>query len=336
MGPVAIVIPTWNRSTLLARALENLARQTYPIDRVIVVDNGSTDNSAAVAARAGAHVIRLAANAGFAMAVNCGLEAAAGLEWIGVLNNDVTLAPDWLAQIMAKLEPGDSWFATGKLLDAQAHKRIEGSFDAVCRGGCAWRCGHGRPDSEVWNQARTIQLAPFTAVVFRAGLFDRVGYLDEKFESYLEDVDFGLRCAEAGLSGLYVPDAIAYHQGSATLGRWHPDTVRRMARNQLLIVAKHYPPNWIIRYGWPVFIAQALWGLVALRHGALLSYFGGKIEGLRQFRETRGKHCVSLPAGGNFPAHTFAAILEQSEKEIRDIQRLTGFDLYWRLYFALT
>ena len=53
--------------------------------------------------------------------------------------------------------------------------------------------------------------------------------LDERFESYLEDVDFGLRCAEAGLSGLYVPDAVAYHQGSATLGRWHPETVRKIA-----------------------------------------------------------------------------------------------------------
>ena len=68
----------------------------------------------------------------------------------------------------------------------------------------------------------------------------------------------------------------AYHQGSATLGRWHPDTVRKIARNQLLLVAKHYPPNWILRYGWPVFIAQTLWGFVALRHGALLSYLAGK------------------------------------------------------------
>jgi GT2 family glycosyltransferase len=168
--------------------------------------------------------------------------------------------------------------------------------------------------------------------VFRAGLFQQVGLLDERFESYLEDVDFGLRCAEAGLGGLYVPAAVAYHQGSATLGRWHSDTVRRIARNQLFIVAKHYPPNWILRYGWPVFIAQTLWGLVALRHGALVSYLRGKVEGLRQFREARGKHCAS-PAADGIP---FSAILEHSEKEIREIQQAAGFDLYWRLYFALT
>ncbi len=325
MARVAVVIPTWNRSALLARALENLERQTYPIDRVIVVDNGSTDDSADVAKRAGAQVIRLATNAGFAAAVNRGIREAAGSEWIAVLNNDVHLAPDWLAQILAKLEPGDAWFATGKLLDALAPEKIDGSFDAVCRGACAWRCGHGRPDSPFWSQPRNIQLAPFTAAVFRAALFDRVGLLDERFESYLEDVDFGLRCAEAGLGGLYVPEAVAYHQGSATLGRWHPDTVRKIACNQLLIVAKHYPPNWILRYGWPIFIAQTLWGCVALRHGALLSYLTGKLEGLRRFRETREELCAGFPA-----------ILEQSEREIREIQRLTGFDLYWKLYFALT
>ena len=63
------------------------------------MDNGSTDDSAAVATRAGAQVISLAANAGFAAAVNRGIREAAGSEWIGVLNNDVSLAPDWLATI---------------------------------------------------------------------------------------------------------------------------------------------------------------------------------------------------------------------------------------------
>jgi GT2 family glycosyltransferase len=323
-GRVTIVIPTWNRAALLGQALENLARQTYPIDQVIVVDNGSTDDSAAVAARAGAQVVTLASNAGFAAAVNRGVQEA-NAEWVSVLNNDVTLALDWLERLMSELESTGAWFATGKLLISQTPERIDGSFDAVCRGACALRCGHGRLDSPLWNQRRTIQLAPFTAAVFRAELFERVGFLDERFESYLEDVDFGLRCAEAGFGGLYVPEAVAHHQGSATLGQWHPDTVRRISRNQLLLVAKHYPPNWILRYGWPVFVAQALWGFIALRHGALLSYVAGKADGLRQFREARGKACARFPV-----------IVEQSERELREIQELTGFDLYWKLYFALT
>ena len=322
MGGVAVVIPTWNRAALLAQVLSDLGRQTYPIERVVVVDNGSTDDSVAVAGRAGAVVIRMGGNAGFAAAVNRGIQAA-GSEWIAVLNNDVTLQPDWLARLMAKV--GDAWFATGKLLNASAHEHLDGAYDAVCRGGCAWRCGHGRLDSELWNQVKNIQLAPFTAAIFRADLFRRVGLLDEQFESYMEDVDFGLRCAVLGLHGLYVPQAVAYHTGSATLGRWHPDTVRKIARNQLLLVAKHYPPDWIKRYGWCIFVAQVLWGFVALRHGAFLGYLAGKIEGVRRFRAVRGE------ISANFPG-----IVEQSEGEIRDLQRLTGLDLFWRLYFALT
>jgi GT2 family glycosyltransferase len=172
-----------------------------------------------------------------------------------------------------------------------------------------------------------VRFVPFTAALLRRELFARVGFLDEDFESYLEDVEFGLRCALGGFSGVYVPDAIAYHAGSATLGAWHRDTVRRIARNQLLLVAKHYPEKWIRRYGWPVVAAQALWGAVALRHGAGLAWLRGKLEGLRAFRAMR--HAAPDPG-------RLAEILEQSERELLELQQRTGFDLYWRLYFALT
>jgi GT2 family glycosyltransferase len=321
---LSVVIPNWNGSAMLGKLLGELQSQSFPIHSVIVVDNGSSDDSAAVAKSAGADIIQLDANTGFSHAVNLGIQSVS-TDWIAIMNNDVSPEPNWLRNLVRKAEAANAWFAAGKLLEASAGHRVEGAFDAICRGACAWRCGHGRPDSPLWDQPRAIQLPPFTAAVFRAGIFERVGLLDERFESYLEDVDFGLRCAEGGLSGVYVPEAVAYHQGSATLGPWHREVARKMARNQLLLVAKHYPPNWILRYGWPVFIAQTLWGFLALRHGAFLAFLAGKAEGLRRFRAVRGKHCPNFPA-----------IIEQSEAEIREIQQLTGFDLFWKLYFALT
>lgn len=321
---VAAVIPNWNGAARLKKLFEHLAVQTHPIGRLIVVDNGSTDDSAGVAAREGATVIELGANTGFSHAVNCGIQAA-DAEWILILNNDVLPEPDWLRNLMDTAMARQAWFATGKLLDASRRDRVDGAFDAICRGACAWRCGHGRLDSALWNTPRQIRFAPLTAALFRAELFQRVGGLDETLESYLEDVDLGIRCAAKGLSGLYVPSAVAYHQGSATLGAWHPDTVRKISRNQLLIVAKHYPRKWILRYGWPVLVAQALWGFIALRHGRLLAYLAGKLDGLRMFGSNRGEPCSNL-----------AAILDQSEREIEELQSLSGFDLYWRLYFALT
>jgi GT2 family glycosyltransferase len=324
MDRVSIVIPNWNGSALLSKLLADLNRQSYPIDRVVVVDNGSTDDSARVARSAGASLIELSANTGFAHAVNQGIRNS-DAEWIAIVNNDISLEPDWLTHMLGKLAGSEAWFATGKLIDAHQHDRIDGSFDAICRGACAWRCGHGRLDSPVWNQPREIQFPPFTAAVFRAKLFEHVGLLDEDFQSYLEDIDFGIRCAAAQLTGIYVPEAVAYHQGSATLGRWHPDIVRKIARNQLLLVAKHYPSKWILRYCWPIFVAQTLWAFLALRHGTLPAYLAGKLEGLRRFSKARGECQANLPG-----------ILERSEKEILELQRLTGFDLYWKLYYALT
>src|SRR5205085_11018843 len=132
-----------------------------------------------------------------------------------------------------------SWFATGKLLSASRPNLIDGTYDLVSRAACAWRVGQGRPDGPEFSQPRIIAIAPATAVLFRAELFRRVGLFDPAFESYLEDVDLGLRCAKEGLSGVYVPDAVATHHGSAALGVWNPEMVRLISRNQLLLARKY-------------------------------------------------------------------------------------------------
>ncbi len=279
---VAAVIPHWNRRDLLETLLDNLRQQSRPFDEIIVADNGSNDGSAEFAERAGAHVLRLGRNFGFAPAVNRGVQATRA-DWVAILNNDVTLAPDWLAVLLDALESSEhenAWFATGKILSAQDPTLLDGSFDEVSRGACACRCGSGKPDSPLWNQSRCIRMAPMTAALFRRPLFDEIGLLDEVFGSFLEDVDFGLRCALAGREGIYIPGAICRHQGSATMGQWNKDTVRRISFNQVLLAAKHFhgQPRW------PILAGQLLWGLVALRHGRAWSYLRGKFSGLGSVR----------------------------------------------------
>jgi GT2 family glycosyltransferase len=303
---VTAIVPVWNRRDLLARSLGGLRAQTYPIAEAVVVDDGSRDGSAELAESLGSRVVRMGAHGGFAKAVNRGIRESR-TPLVAIVNNDVDLAPDWLEKLAAALEPG-VWFATGRILQAAAPDRIDATYDALCRGGTPWRVGHARQDGPAFREPRQIRSAPFTAALFRAALFQQAGMLDERFESYLEDVDFGLRCALAGCAGRYAPDAVAWHQGSATLGRWHPETTRRMARNQVFLVA------------------QALWGLVAVRHGAAWPWVRGKFEGFRRFPELR-----------NVPAHQgVAEILYASEREIHRVQRQSGSDLYWTLYFLLT
>ena len=321
---VSVVIPNWNGGGRLETLLKQLPQQTSPIAEVIVVDNGSADNSVEIASSLGARVITFQKNLGFSAAVNRGV-AECKSHFVAILNNDVQLQPDWLARLVAQVEIPGVWFATGKLLKANRSNTLDGSFDAVSRGGCPWRCGNGRPDGPIWNQPRTIFFSPFTALVMKTELFALVGGLDERFESYLEDVDFGLRGASKGFTGRYEPGAIAFHEGSATLGTWNPRTVHQIARNQLLLIAKHYPIGFVWKFGWPIALAQLLWGFVAVRHGAGAAYLGGKIEGLRMFRQMRGAGDDAIPG-----------ILLESEQQILELQRETGFDWYWRIYFALS
>src|SRR5438477_138008 len=152
---VAAVIPTWNRRDLLEIVLNSLAAQTRPVDEVIVVDNGSTDNSAELAQRMGAKVVRLTQNLGFAAAVNRGIDATAA-DWIAIVNNDVTLERDWLAMLLNAAALEDVWFATGKILQAGNPDLLDGTFDEVSRAGCASRCGSGKPAGPTWNRAQRI------------------------------------------------------------------------------------------------------------------------------------------------------------------------------------
>jgi len=309
------IVPVWNGKELLGRLLASLQRQTLPASEVLVVDNGSTDGAPGLARDHGARVIEMGRNAGFAAAVNRGIRESKA-EVIAILNSDVELAPDYFATLTTAGAP----FATGKIFSAAARDRLDSTFDAISRGGAAWRVGEGRLDGPLFCARREIALAPWTALVIRADVFAKVGLLNETFESYLEDVDFGLRCAAQGITGSYVPDAVAWHHGSATLGRWHPDTVRRIARNQCYLVALHYPR----RFTWPILVGQGLWGLVAVRHGAGMAWFRGKWDGL--LNSARLQRQSALPE----------SLFRDQERAIHTIQKSTGFDWYWRLYFLLT
>ena len=321
MSTVAAVVPHWNRRELLETLIASLQAQHRQFDEIVVADNGSTDDSAAVAEKAGARVLRLGHNLGFAAAVNRGIEAAR-TDWVAILNNDVTLEPGWLGELLAAVEQEQVCFATGKILRAGDPSTLDGAFDEISRAACACRCGAGKPESLFWNQGRRIRIAPMTAAIFRRSLFDEIGPLDESFGSYLEDVDFGVRCALAGREGIYVPAAVSHHRGSATTGEWSNDTVRLIARNQVFLAAKHFRGEPRL----PIVVGQLLWGVLALRHARGVAYLRGKISGLNAARAIRRQHGAELK---------LRSVAKAGEEAILEFQRQTGFDWYWRAYFWL-
>lgn len=325
MGTVSAIIPTWNRAVLVEYILTNLAEQTRPPDEVIIVDNGSRDETLAVANRLGARAVAFPENRGFAAAVNAGIEHSTG-EWILILNNDVRLERDWIERLLASAQQESAAFAVGKLLQQDNQETLDGSWDLVSRAAYAWRCGWGRRDGGVWNTRRKIRLAPMTAVLFHRRVFDTLGLLETRFESYYEDVDFGVRCALAGFEGIYEPEAVALHSGKVTLGKNAARVMYLSARNQVLLLAKHYPARTLLRFAWPIFVGQTLSLATTAKHGHLLAGLRGKAEGLLRWRTFRSN--VQ-------PAKLIEAAMSESESEIRALQKRIGFDIYWRLYFSL-
>ncbi len=305
-----------NRADLLARLLETMAAQSVPFSAVVAMDNDSTDGAGDVARNFGCRVVAMGGNLGFARAVNAGWRMAS-TEWVAILNSDVELDPHWLEQLLEESDEGVG-FATGLILRQGTSDIVDGTYDLVSRSGCAWRVGYGQAVPASKDPAR-IGIASGTASLFRRSVLEQLGGFDERYGSYMEDVDFGLRCVRAGIGGTYVPASVAWHHGSATFGRWDARVVRLISRNQMMLVARLYDQELIRACLWPIFVGQVLWGAVALRHGAGLAWFAGKWEALRAFRVEGTK------------SERLRKFLDDSEIEIRKESR----DPYWRWYFRL-
>ncbi len=329
---VSVIIPNWNRCELLERLLKSLRRQALPAGieiEVLVVDNGSTDDSVQVARASAVDVLCLAHNEGVSRALNRGIQASSG-QYIVLLNNDVELTPNWLRELLDAMNDSDIWFATGKMLRHNQPGHVDGAGDAVCRGGTSWRLGHGKADGPAFADSRRTYFPSATATLIRRAFFDRVGLLDEDFFAYLEDVDLGFRAAIEDLPGRYVPKAVAYHRGSDTAGAWSPQMVEWLTCHQLLLLGKFYPGRLMLRFGWPIMVAQALWALLAFSRGRAIGWARGFRRGVARWRVTRRGSKVLRRQ-----AQRLGAVLESAEAEIARVQRATGWDTYWKWYFRL-
>jgi GT2 family glycosyltransferase len=216
---VAVIIVNWNGGSLLRQCLESLDRQLRRPDHVIVVDNGSTDDSLVQAERPLRHVqlIPLSTNVGFARANNIAAEAAKRFDALVLLNPDAFPEPGWLDALVmaAERNPGVASFASQMLL-ASAPEYLDGAGDSYHVSGRAWRNGHRTLRAD-WPVADVEVFAPCAAAaLYRRTAFDDAGGFDERYFCYFEDVDLGFRLRLCGHRSLYVHAALVRHMGSAS------------------------------------------------------------------------------------------------------------------------
>jgi len=247
---VSIIIPTWNRRDLVMACLESLSGQTFSEAETIVVDDASSDDTVEVVGRAypEAKIQRLPENRRFAAAVNSGIRRARG-EWVFLLNNDVTMAPDALERLVEAAETQDADMAGPLIL-------WRGNPDTIYSAGD--RIGvNGRPESIGFREPLAGFVFPDTvfgvsaaAGLYRKSLFDRVGLLDERFVAYFEDSDFCFRARLAGARAVLAPGAVAYHIGSASIEGQTWWRSAQCFRNHALLVIKNMPWPLLAKY-WP-------------------------------------------------------------------------------------
>lgn len=215
---IDVVLVVYNRYDLTESCLLHLAVQTRE-HRVIVVDNGSTDDTRArVAAEWPQHdLLWVDDNQALSRSTNLGARHGDGdvIVWI---NNDVDCRPDFLEKLVAPMETGPKVGSASGLMLAPGEEVIDSIglvADPTLTGfpRLQWQAAARAGDPE------PVAVGPAgTAAAYRRSAWEQAGGLDEQIFAYCEDLDLALRLRAAGWQTALVPEAVGVHLGSATHG----------------------------------------------------------------------------------------------------------------------
>ncbi len=220
-GPSAsVVVPVHGRAGLTRRCLELVLADLPAACEVVVVDDGSRDETPAVLAGFGEtiRVVRLEENRGFAAACNAGAEAASG-EFLAFLNNDTEPRPGWLGRLLeyAREHPGAAVVGAKLLYPTGV---VQHAGIAIGQDGYPHNLYAGFPaEHPAVDRPRRLQAVTGACQLVRRQTFEQVGGFDQGFRNSMEDVDLCLRIGEIGGEVHLCPAAVAVHLESATRGR---------------------------------------------------------------------------------------------------------------------
>ncbi len=209
MRGASLIILAWNQWPLTRRCLDSLLAQDLDEASIIVVDNGSEDDTAeALNAYAGRiRIVRLPANLGFVRGMNTGIAAARPDDDVVLLNNDLVFdQPDWLNRLRDAAYAGADHGIVGcRLLGPEPGNQLfhlGGFIEPELLWGQQTESGQQETDVGQFPRTRRVQAVAFALAYIRRDCLDRIGGLDEIFHSYFEDTDYCLRAADAGIASV--------------------------------------------------------------------------------------------------------------------------------------
>ena len=221
-APVAVVIANWNGADWLPGCLDSLRSLQRPPAEIIVVDNGSEDESAAIVAGFPEVVwLPLGENTGFCHANNLGIVRTQA-PYVLALNPDTKLGPQFLeAQLPAFDQDPRLGLSAGKLLRFDG-TTIDSAGQLLSRSRQPIDRGYGTPDRGQFDEAEEVFSVCGAAALYRREMLERVAlgpdeYFDERFFAFYEDLDLAWRARRQGWRVRYEPRAVGQHARGATV-----------------------------------------------------------------------------------------------------------------------
>lgn len=239
---ISIIIPNWNGSKILKQCLKSLIDQQNEIEEVIIVDNGSTDDTYEwVNDHSVVKFYRLDKNYGITIAVNKGIKLAKS-SYIMILNNDTVLEKECISYLIKQIESDNNVFSVAsKMIQYHNNKYIDDAGDEYSLLGQAVQRGNGEVITH-YTKSEQIFSACSGAALYRKELLEKIGLFDEEFFAYLDDVEIGYRARVNGYKNVYCPQAIVYHIGSATSKKQASTfTIHLINRNNVYMLYKNMP-----------------------------------------------------------------------------------------------
>lgn len=250
---VYFVVLNWNQPEMTADCLNSLAEQDYPNFHVVVVDNGSTDGSAAMLRERfpWATVLEIPENVGYSCGNNVGLEYVLerDADYVFLLNNDTEVDPHMLTQLVEVAESNPQIGMVGPTMYcADPPNMIWGGDNWIdWRRARMIRRRFGELDdgSEFQKQPpRDVHYIDTCAVLVKREVIGNIGLMNGDYFINFDDLDWNVRARKAGYRIVYVPAARMWHKVSVTMGLASPATTYYMTRNSLLFFWTHAPGVW--------------------------------------------------------------------------------------------
>lgn len=272
---VFVIIPNYNGADRLATSIDSVLAQTYKNLTLVVVDNGSVDDSRTIIEAYEAKDSRITSifrdkNYGYTGGVNPGMELAIkqNADYAAPFNNDAVADKDWLKHLVSFLDTHDEYgIATCKLLHADG-KTFDSTADLYTVWGLPYPRGRDEAVSDRYDHQTNIFGASGGASMYRISLLKKIGTFDQDFFAYYEDIDLSFRAQLAGWKVAFVPQSVVYHgQGETTKTMPSGFTTHQFMKNLPMIIVKDIPKGLVHKILPRFCLAYTMFFINAILHG---------------------------------------------------------------------